>query len=158
MSIFSSYHADFIRTLIECGVKFMIVGGQAAVYYGVRRGTGDLDILIQPTRENGERLMQAFKNLGLEVDRIEPEEFEESLFLGLGFEPDAVDIMTLTPGIDFNLSYAHATEITDDDLRIRILAIEDLIRNKETMNRMGEKKLLDDYDVSVLKRILRERE
>ncbi|MBL7858425.1 MAG: hypothetical protein JNM57_12110 [Cyclobacteriaceae bacterium] len=154
MSIFSPYHAEFIRALIHSDVKFIVVGGQAAVFYGVRRGTGDLDILIEPTKENGERLLQAFKGLNLEVDKIELEEFEKSLFLGLGFEPDAVDILTITPGIDFYSSFDRAIEIQEEGLTIKILAIEDLIRNKESMRRTGEKRHLDEYDVTVLKRIL----
>lgn len=48
MSIFSQYHFNFLKALLENGVKFLIVGEQAVIYYGVRRGTGDLDLLIEP--------------------------------------------------------------------------------------------------------------
>lgn len=87
MSIFSEYHLNFLKTLIENGVRFIIVGGQAAIYYGVRRGTGDLDLLIEPTAQNGEKILKAFHQLNLQVDEIKPKEFEQSLFLRLGFEP-----------------------------------------------------------------------
>jgi hypothetical protein len=111
VSIFSQYHLNFLQKLTENGVRFLIVGGQAAIYYGVRRGTGDLDLLIEPTRENGKKILAAFQQLNLQVEEIKPEEFEQPLFLGLGFEPDAVDILTTTPGIDFTSAYANSHEL-----------------------------------------------
>jgi hypothetical protein len=35
----------------------------------------------------------------------------------------------------------------------RIIDIDDLIKNKESLNRPGEKSLLDKYDAEVLKKI-----
>ena len=134
----------------------MIVGGQAAIYYGVRRGTGDLDLLIEPTSQNGEKILKAFHELSLQIDEIKPQEFEQPLFLGLGFEPDAVDIFTTTPGIDFQSAFQHAKEIRDINISVMIIGIEDLIKTKESLNRGEEKGILDKYDVAVLKRILKE--
>ncbi len=153
MSIFSQYHLNFLKALLDNGVRFLIIGGQAAIYYGVRRNTGDLDILIEPTRENGLRLLKAFEEMHLTVENIKPEEFEHQLFLGLGFEPDAVDIISFTPGIDFNSSFKQANIIEDSTLTLRIISLDDLIINKESMNREGEKRLLDEYDVAVLNKI-----
>jgi len=155
VSIFSQYHLNFLKTLIENGVKFLIVGGQAAIYYGVRRGTGDLDLLIEPTSQNGEKILNAFHQLNLQVDEIKPKEFEQSLFLGLGFEPDAVDILTTTPGIDFKSAFERAEEIQDVNIKVKIISIEDLIKTKESLNRGEEKGILDKYDVAVLKRIMK---
>lgn len=131
----------------------MIIGGQAAIYHGVRRNTGDLDLLVEPTKENGSRLLNAFEELKLLIDDLKPEEFEQQLFLGLGFEPDAVDILTVTPGIDFNLAWQHAAILEDSDTKIHIIALDDLIKNKESMSRSGEKELLDKYDAAILKKI-----
>lgn len=133
----------------------MILGGQAAIYYGVRRSTGDMDILVRPTVDNGKKVMAAFRALALQVDDIQPEEFEAVLFLSLGFEPDAVDIFTVTPAVDFDGAFQRAIEIHDDGMAVRIISLEDLIKNKENLHREGAKKLLDEYDVQVLRRIAR---
>jgi predicted nucleotidyltransferase len=153
VSIFSQYHFNFLKILTEKGVRFLIVGGQAAIYYGVRRGTGDLDLLVEPTSQNGEKILKAFQHLNLQTNEIKPKEFEQSLFLGLGFEPDAVDILTITPGIDFQTSFNRATEIEDRGVKIKIISLEDLIKAKESLNRNEEKGILDKYDVAVLKKI-----
>jgi predicted nucleotidyltransferase len=158
MSIFSQYHVLFLKSLLEYDVKFLIVGGQAAIYHGVRRGTGDLDLLVEPTKENGIKILKAFKKLSLQAEDLKPEEFEGTLFLGLGFEPDAVDIFTHTEGVHFETAYEQAVEITDSGLKIRLISIENLIKNKESLNRNETKKILDQYDIQVLKKILKERE
>lgn len=153
MSIFSKYHLEFLKVLVHHGVKFLIIGGQAAIYYGVRRNTGDLDILVEPTRQNGEKLLKAFQQMELVVEDIRPEEFEQQLFLELGFEPDAIDILSITPGIDFNTAYRQSIMIEDSHVKFHIISLDDLIKNKKVMNREGEKRLLDEYDVAVLKKI-----
>ncbi len=153
MSIFSKYHLEFLKALVHHGVKFLIIGGQAAIYYGVRRNTGDLDILVEPTRQNGEKLLKAFQEMELVVEDIRPEEFEQQLFLGLGFEPDAVDILSIAPGVDFNSAFKQSTVIEDSHVKLHIISLNDLIKNKEAFTREGEKKLLDQYDVAVLKKI-----
>lgn len=153
MNPFSPYHLAFIRALIQHNVRFLITGGKAAIYYGVRRNTGDLDILLEPSADNGKNVLRAFTYLGLSFDNLKPEEFEQPLFLSVGFEPDAVDLLTITPGIDFTEAYKRAEELKIDDLKVNLISIDDLILNKSSLRREGEKRLLDEYDVEVLKRL-----
>jgi hypothetical protein len=69
----------------------MLIGGFASIYYGVNRNTGDLDILFEPTQENGLRLIEALKSIHLETPDFTAREFEENPVLAFGFPPDAVD-------------------------------------------------------------------
>jgi len=46
-------------------VKYLVIGGIAAVLYGVPRATFDLDVLIEPTPQNAERLLKAMIDAGL---------------------------------------------------------------------------------------------
>jgi hypothetical protein len=45
-------------------VKYVVIGGTAAVLYGVPRATFDLDILIEATPENASGLLDAFREAG----------------------------------------------------------------------------------------------
>jgi hypothetical protein len=76
VSLDSGDHIKLLKCFLESHVKFMLVGGHAAIYYGVNRNTGDLDILIEPTQENGLRLLDALRAMGLEIPEIDPREFE----------------------------------------------------------------------------------
>ena len=76
-----------------------MIGGHAAIYYGVNRSTGDIDNLVEPTRQNGQRLLDALKAMGLEVPDMDLAEFESELIVSFGLEPDAVDILNFTHGL-----------------------------------------------------------
>ncbi|NJM26185.1 MAG: hypothetical protein HC859_12545 [Bacteroidia bacterium] len=111
--------------------------------------------MIEPTKENGAKVIVALQDAQLEVPEIRPEEFESRLVLSFGFEPDAVDIINFTAGIDFAAAYSNAIPAHFSGIPVKILDIHDLIRNKESLNRKEEKSLLDQYDAAVLKKILK---
>lgn len=158
MSTNSEDHIRLIKSLVLHGVKFIIIGGYAAIFHGVRRNTGDLDILIEATQLNGKRLIEALKNIGLSLPEIDPKEFENELVLSFGLEPDAVDILNTTAGIDFEIAYQNAVTIEFSGKKIRVINIHDLIKNKQSLRRPGEKAHLDAYDVEVLQKILSQKE
>jgi len=150
----SKEHIRFLKALLKFDVKFLIIGGHAAIYHGVRRTTSDLDILVEPTQTNGKKIIAALHSLKLEVPEILPSEFEANLVLSFGLEPDAVDIINYTPGFDFATIYTNSILADFLDVRVRMIDIKDLIHNKELLNRQGEKALLDQYDIEVLKKII----
>jgi len=56
-SVFASFQKN--------DVKYLVIGGIAAVLYGVPRATFDLDVLIEATEDNAERLLSAMIEAGL---------------------------------------------------------------------------------------------
>jgi len=53
---FSEDIQDFLRLLSVYRVKYVIVGGEAVIYYGYARLTGDIDIFYEPTPGNAQNL------------------------------------------------------------------------------------------------------
>ena len=49
----------FFASLIAHRVEFVVVGAHALAFHGAPRFTGDLDVLIRRTIENGARLIAA---------------------------------------------------------------------------------------------------
>lgn len=45
-------------------VEYMIVGGYALAFYGAPRYTGDIDILVNPTPPNSQKIMAALETFG----------------------------------------------------------------------------------------------
>ena len=78
--------------------------------------------------------------------------------LSFGFEPDAIDILNYSPGLNFFEVQKNAVQLIQDKVQVLIIDIRDLIRNKEALNRTGEKAHLDKYDVEVLKRIIEKKQ
>jgi len=51
-------------------VKYVIIGGVAAILHGVPRMTGDIDIFIEPGPENARRMLNALGDLGYETSEL----------------------------------------------------------------------------------------
>lgn len=107
----SSTPADpraIVRALEKAGVDYVVVGGWAAVTYGVDRATFDLDIVADPAEENARALaaalgqLMARRDLGAgvteELDLTKP----LSLFatpLRVVTDQGPLDVLTKVPGI-----------------------------------------------------------
>lgn len=155
MSFFSKIHERILRKFLLYNVDFVLIGGHAVVFYGVRRTTGDIDILVRPTRENGENILKAFESLGLQTEDIDADDFTTENVFTFGMEPDAVDILTFLKGVEVEKIFANAVNAKIDDLTISIIDIRDLLRNKESIRRSSEKDLVDQQDILALRRILK---
>jgi len=55
---------DVFACLNSRDVRYVVIGGVAASLHGVPRATFDLDILIEATRENAQRLLDALTDAG----------------------------------------------------------------------------------------------
>jgi hypothetical protein len=160
LSYFGKVHERILRKFISYDVEFVLMGGHAVVYYvyyGVRRTTSDIDILIRPTMENGLRILDAFKSLKLETEGLQASDFTEEQVFTFGMEPDAVDILTFSNGVSVEDIFRNAVHTKIDDLSLRIIDIRDLLKNKENLQRKSEKGLVDQQDVLALRRILKSR-
>lgn len=92
---------DVFRSFQTHDVRYVVIGAIAAVLHGVPRATFDLDILIEPTPENAERLLKVLldANLGT-ASPTSPEELlanEITVFS----ERVRIDVQTSTPGLKF---------------------------------------------------------
>lgn len=111
--------------------------------------------MIHPTIENGERIINAFKDLKLEVKGITPQDFAENNVFPFGVEPNAVDILTFSKGVFLKDIFENAIHKKIDVLKIKIIDIRDLLKNKENLNCSSEKNLVDQQDILALRRILK---
>ena len=58
---------DVFSSFQKNKVKYLVIGGIASVLYGVPRATFDLDILIEATPENTQKLPDALIEAGMET-------------------------------------------------------------------------------------------
>ena len=62
-NIFHDDFRDFINSLNENKVDYLLVGGYAVILHGYRKTTSDLDIWVDTTIKNFQKLSAAFYNL-----------------------------------------------------------------------------------------------
>lgn len=62
---FSAEVAEFLFLLARHRVRYVIVGGEAVIYYGHARLTGEIDLFYAIEPENVKRLYSVFRRTGL---------------------------------------------------------------------------------------------
>lgn len=141
-SHFSKDILDFIRLLNRRHVKYLIVGGEAVIYYGYARLTGDVDFFIDTSRKNALNLYEALKEFWRgDVPGIEGCEalMEPGVIFQFGVPPNRIDIITHVDGVTFRKAWhGRATtsmEIRGEQVSIYFIGLEELIANKTAINR-----------------------
>lgn len=145
-NIFNDDFRDFIHALNEMEVKYILVGGYAVILNGYRRTTGDLDIWVEPTSENHQKLLKAYKQFGLPTSDISSFNFLENKQIDVfsyGVPPVAIDVMKELKGCNFDTAFELSQLFTESDLTIRFLHLKDLITAKKAS---GRHKDLDDIE------------
>ncbi len=116
-------------------VKYVVIGGIAAVLHGVPRATFDLDILIEATPDNAERLLNALADAGLGTACLtSPDEIlanEITVFQ----DKVRIDVQTSTPGLAFPTAWDHRQSMAYQGQTFYVVSREDLIAAKETAGR-----------------------
>lgn len=61
----NSDFVDLLRLFAAHKVRYLIVGGYAAMRYSQPRFTKDLDVWLEPSIENSKNLLAAFRDFGM---------------------------------------------------------------------------------------------
>lgn len=92
---------EFLSLLQRHDAKFVIVGAYAMAVHGRPRASQDIDILIEPSAENSERVAQALDEFGYpELAKESVEAFTKTpRMASLGVPPLRIDIMNYIDGM-----------------------------------------------------------
>ncbi len=87
---------EFIKSLNENDVKYLVIGGYAVAFHGHPRYTKDLDIWIQISPENASRLVKAITQFGFASLGLRQEDFlVPDQVIQLGCPPNRIDVIAL---------------------------------------------------------------
>jgi len=137
---------EFVGLLNANKVEYLIVGAFAVAYYGVPRYTADLDLLLRPSPDNAERMLQVLSQFGFGNLGITSKDFEESdRVIQLGVSPNRIDLLTSISGVSFEDAWS-TREVGDlDGISVPFIGRAALIRNKEHTGRARD--LGDIYEL-----------
>ena len=129
-----------LQILLKNRVKFLVVGAYAMGAYGYPRATGDIDIWVESSPENSEKIYQSLSEFGAPISDIEQKTFcEEGIVFQIGLAPRRIDIITKIEGVNFQNAYSDKREIEVEGIKIPFISKEDLIKNKESTGREKDK-------------------
>ena len=97
---------EFIELLNEHSVRYLVVGGYAVAFHGYPRYTKDIDIWIELSLENADKILKALNEFGFGSLDLTPDDFLESdQIIQLGYPPNRIDILTTLKDLKFEDCY-----------------------------------------------------
>lgn len=134
---------DFLNVLNKHKVKFVIVGGEAVIYYGYARLTGDIDLFYDNSNENIENLWSAlieFWDNDIPIIKSKDEFKKRGTVIQFGLPPNRINLINSIEGVEFSEVWENC-KIEQLDLEnkqyidIYIIGLKQLIKNKRASGR-----------------------
>ena len=121
---------DVFSSFQKHEVKYVVIGGIAAVLYGVPRATFDLDILIEATPANAQNLLDAL--IEAKFGTAELISADKLLAHEITIFKDRVriDVQTTTPGLKFENAWHNRETMKYQDQTFYVVSRNDLIASK----------------------------
>ncbi len=138
-----------LRDVFKCfqkhDVRYVVIGGIAAVMHGVPRATFDLDILIEATPENAQRLLDALVEANLGTALLTSAEGLLAHEITIFKDRVRIDVQTVTQGLHFEDAWQRRETMEYQGQSFYVVCRDDLIASKRAAGRE-----VDLQDVRIL--------
>lgn len=129
-------YEEFLGLLNKYQVKYCIIGAYAVAFWGYPRYTKDIDILIEPTKENAKRIILAIREFGIKSQELTEEDFiRKNRVIQLGYEPVRIDILTSVEGVSFSTVWKNKVEDFYGKEKVYFIGLKELIKIKKRIAR-----------------------
>ena len=131
---------ELFALLNEHKVEFLIAGGYALAFHGAPRYTGDIDIFINPTPENANKVINALDAFGFSSMGLKPEDFEHpEQVIQLGVPPVRIDFLTSLSGVTWDNAFFSRESTKYGDVPVHYISRATLITNKRALGRTKDR-------------------
>ena len=114
------------------GALYLVVGGHACILHGHVRTTEDVDVLVEDSVENFQRVITALSELeDHAAAELTPQDIAENVVVKIADEVE-VDVSRQAWQVGYAEAAATAEEIVIDGVRVPFLGLEMLIKSKTT--------------------------
>jgi predicted nucleotidyltransferase len=147
--------AAILAALERHGVGYVLIGGLAANAHGVRRTTRDVDVIVERTPANLERLAAAAAELDVgspvidsrmqELDPLDPADLGRAANVSLDTRDGELDVMNEAQGAPpYELLARRAVVVEVFGTRVPVASIDDLIALKDAAGRDVDRRDIAD--------------
>ncbi len=116
-------------------VRYIVIGGIAAILHGVPRATFDLDLLIEATPQNAARLLAALAEAGLGTAALTNPADLLAHEITVFRDRVRIDVQTATPGLVFREAWLRREIMVFEGQRFFVAGKADLIASKRAAGR-----------------------
>jgi hypothetical protein len=144
--------ATVCALLNQHDARYILVGAAAMQLWGTTRATRDVDILIEPTTDNAQRVLEALGELPFQVAKdVTATDLLSRTVTMIGDTPN-VDVLTRAWNVRWEDASRNVAVIDLEGVPVPVLSLPLLIASKRTG------RLQDDADILVLEALRLERE
>ena len=129
---------DVFESFQKHEVRYLVIGGIASVLYGVPRATFDLDILIEATPENTQRLLDALFAAGMGTASLTNVDEILSNEITIFKDRVRIDVQTSTPGLRFQEAWSRRNTLEYKGQPFYVVSREDLISARKASIRRAD--------------------
>ncbi len=130
---------EFIASLNEREVRYLIIGGIAVAAHGHPRYTKDMDVWVWLDKANAVKLVSALNDFGFASLKKKPEEFlDPNAVHQFGVEPNRIDVLTDAGGVPFEECYERRVVVKVRGVNVNFISREDLFRTKQSTGRLQD--------------------
>jgi len=128
---------EFWKCLDSHDVRYLLIGGYAVGYYGWVRNTKHIDFWIAADKENQERTVAALRTFAF-ADAPDDLFSEEKAVVRFGVPPYRIEILKSISGVGFEEAWPNRVYWEDGEIRIPVIGLAELRRNKAASGRMQD--------------------
>ncbi len=127
---------EFIQSLNDNRVRYLVIGGYAVAFHGHPRYTKDMDVWIAMNPDNAAKMVKALEQFGFGSLGLKAEDFlVPDQIIQLGYAPNRIDLLTTLAGVEFENCYASRVEVEIDEIKANFIDLDNLKRNKKATGR-----------------------
>jgi predicted nucleotidyltransferase len=134
---------NLLKLLNDHKVRYVIIGAYAFPFYGYARATIDIDIFIQPEKDNAEKTLKALSDFGYDVSELAIEDMLKKKILIRQYALET-DIHPFVTGISFEEVWKNKKKGEIEGVETHFPSLDDLIIMKKSA---GREKDLQDLEV-----------
>ena len=143
--MFSQDFKEFVELLIKHEAEYLIVGGYAVGIHGYPRYTGDLDIWLNVSPDNAEKILKSVNEFGFASYGLTAADFmKPENIIQLGYPPLRIDLLTEIDGVRFEDCFPNRKIVTVENLNVNFIGYNDLLKNKKSSGRNRDKDDLEN--------------
>jgi predicted nucleotidyltransferase len=130
---------EFLQSLNDHSIKYLLIGGYAVAYHGYIRNTADIDVWIAGSPDNIQSIIVALQVFGFPADDRTAQALSDPRnIIRMGNAPLRIEVFTAIPGVDFPTCYAQRIEAEIDGIRVPIIDLANLKLNKAASGRQKD--------------------
>lgn len=130
---------EFIQSLNDNRVRYLIIGGYAVAFHGHPRYTKDIDIWIEMSSENAANLLKALEQFGFGSLGLRESDFlVPGQVIQLGQPPNRIDLLCFVSGLEFADCYDSRLTVEVDGVPVSFIDLENLRKNKAASGRLQD--------------------